>query len=558
MTANRIYSIFQTRFIAFLHYLLRTFKRRWLEISVSILIIIGIVLGGYFLFLRGARFLLNQGDLGRILLDRIFYLGWSIIFYLLILSNIITSFSTLYRSPEVAYLFTVPLSFIRIFRIKYLENALYSSWAILVLGLPMTMAYGKIYSISPPQMLAILLFGLVPYLLIGTAFGLIIMMGVVRLSQWFRMRSVFIVLGLLFLGIFWIYFNTSQRGINIVGDMGSFRALDRYMFNLSQPPFPLIPSYWFTELFNFSADRWTDLFLNAGLLITTGLIGYEAASAISAGWYHKTYQIMEGSASRSEKEPADSTGLMKRLPGFQPGMRGLIFKDILTFVRTPQQWFQFLMFGFLISIYLLNLSRADVRFANLTQFWRILIYLFNFGFCGFVMVALTTRFVFPLISLEGRGLWILKSAPIDITRLFREKFWLSFAIFFPLAEIIALISNHFLSQSIFISFITTVFLMLISVALISLSLGLGAVFAQYDESNPMKISSSAGGIITIVISLFYVCVMVGSLVGILYLAGADHKGMLIALPVSLVVVINILIIMLPLRWGYRAIQNFEI
>jgi len=534
-------------------------RKKPLEIGVSLLIILGIILGGYTLFLRGANFLLLQGEIGRLVLDRIFYLGWTIIFYLLILSNIITAFSTIYRSPEVSFLLTSPMSYKTLFRLKYLENALYSSWAILVLGLPLTLVYGRIKEIGAVEMLVVLLAGLLPYLFVATAVGLIIILIVAQISRWFQMRSIFLFLGVMFLGLFRLYFMTSQRGINLVGDLGNFRALDRYLFNLSQPPFPFIPSYWFSELFvNFTQGNILDVALFGGLLLFSALLGFELATLLAGRLYFSSFQIVEGTSIRRRPKPTDSTAFLKQLRQLTPQWRGLVFKDSLEFIRTPQQWVQFILFGFLIAVYLINLSRADIRFSTLKPMWQTMIYFFNFGFSGFFMVMLTSRFVYPIISLEGRAIWILRSAPLPLTHVFREKFWLAFFVFFPMAEAIALMSNLYLSQSYFISLLTTVFLLLTSLALISLALGLGAVFAQYHEPNPMKISSSAGGIITIILSLFYVGLMVNALIAIIYLTRQDPQYCLITLIVEGVVILNLVTILLPLRLGRKALLKLEI
>jgi ABC-2 type transport system permease protein len=47
-----------------------------------------------------------------------------------------------------------------------------------------------------------------------------------------------------------------------------------------------------------------------------------------------------------------------------------------------------------------------------------------------------------------------------------------------------------------------------SISLTSLSVGLGAIYPRFDERNPGKIASSAGGMLTTVISLTYVGLMV--------------------------------------------------
>jgi len=46
-----------------------------------------------------------------------------------------------------------------------------------------------------------------------------------------------------------------------------------------------------------------------------------------------------------------------------------------------------------------------------------------------------------------------------------------------------------------------------SISLSSLAVGFGAAFPDFSERNPSRIASSPGGILTIVVSLFYIGIM---------------------------------------------------
>ncbi len=535
----------------------RILKRK-LETGVSFLIILGIVWGGYELFYRGALFLQQQGEVGSILLNRIFYLGWSIIFYMLILSNIITSFSTLYRSDEVRFYLTLPLGYVRIFQIKFTENLIYSSWAILLLGFPMTLAYGHVQSLGLFHLSMIMISGLFPMLIIAGGIGMLIVLWVVYFSRWFKIRSIFLFLGVLFTGICALYFQTSQKETILVGDLASFRAMDRYLFNLSQTPFPLIPSDWFTKLFELIIDQnWLKFIYYSTLLMATAQVISTLATLAAERLYYSTVQIMDESRGRKQPgihRPSRLLSTFKWLPG---QTRALMVKEILQFIRTPQQWLQFLIFGFFIAIYLINLSRARVQMDTMSFFWQRLFYILNFGFSGFILAALTARFVFPLMSLEGRGLWLLLTAPMARYRLFQEKFYLTVILFFVLAEIVSVVSNHYLGQSTLINISATVFLLIASVSLTSLSLGLGTVYLQPEESNPMRISSGTGGIITVVTSLFYLTGMVTAMVWILSHIERVYPVVPFWVLILIIVIYNGLFTYLPLRWGYRSLAKRE-
>ncbi|MFQ6604731.1 MAG: hypothetical protein ACE5D8_04165 [Fidelibacterota bacterium] len=531
-----------------------SFRQRWLETAVPVIIVVGILVGGYHLLLTGARFLLSQGEIGVLLLDRFFFLGWSIIFYLLILSNILTSLSTLYRSPEVSFFLTKPVAYVQLFKFKLFENLVYSSWAILLLGIPLTLAYGQVKALSFGAIAGFLPLALLPFLLIAAAIGLVLIQIVVHLSRWFQMRSVFLALAGIFALVFYLYFKFNQQDTILVGMSGNFRVLSRYMGNLSTQPFAFIPSYWLSEMIvNFAQRDWSGLAFFLALMVTTALVFFECSAWFATKMYFSSYQVMEGVNARRQRlsfRAISDRSLFRRLPS---QYRALVIKDILQFVRTPQQWIQFLMFAFFIAIYLINLSRTDIRLEDMDPFWQTLIYIFNFGFSGFMLAALTSRFVYPLISLEGPGLWILLSAPMNLSRVFQVKFWMSFTLFFTLSEIVALLGNYYLGQDQAMATISTLFLLVMSLGLVSISLGLGAVFPRFDETNPMRISSGAGGIITVLASLLYVGIMVGGMVLVYKLWLSGGWSTQLAGLIGTVGLISLVIVYLPLKWGHRVL-----
>jgi ABC-2 type transport system permease protein len=213
--------------------------------------------------------------------------------------------------------------------------------------------------------------------------------------------------------------------------------------------------------------------------------------------------------------------------------------------------------GFFIVVYLINLSRGRVHFGDLLPFWQTAIYVFNFGFTGFIMAALTARFVYPMISMEGQSLWMLQMSPFTMKQVFIEKFWLAFFSLFTLAEIVALSSNHFLGQRTEVAILSSGFLLMTSLALISMSLGLGAVYAQFNETNPMKISSGYGGIIAVVLSLIYVAFSVLSLVFVINILQSEGPGFFITITIGFMLVLTTLYTYLPLKWGIKALGKYE-
>lgn len=529
--------------------------RRWLEIATSLVILTGVEWGGYLLFKEAFQFLLQQGEIGQIMLDRLFNMGWTLIFLLLIISNIITAFSTLYRQPEVTFLLSTNLSYSNIFKLKSVDNVLYSSWAIILLGLPLIIAYGSIMEINGWTLLALSVFGLIPLLLIAGALALIVAVILVRLSEFVKLRTSFILLGFSLVGLFLVYRQFNQAEMVVAGDISSMRYLGRYISNLSRIPFPIAPGYWFTQSFQsiINTDRLSLLFY-MGLLITTMLVSHELMIASARKLYYRSWQVLQSRSRIISSKQSRSGFIVKRWFG-KPQTQALFIKDLIQFQRTPQQWIQFLIFLLMIMIYIVNLSRIQYGLQSASDFWQRLVFILNFGFSGFIMASLITRFVFPLISMEGQNRWVLISAPLSINQIFRQKLILSVTIFFILAELVAITSGLLLRQELTLIIMTSGMLLLMSVALTSLSLGLGAIFPLYHETNPMRIVSGLGGIIAILLSLVYLGLMILAMIALYGNYLTVGSSLYSTGLVGGILLFNLIVIVLPLKIGLSAFKK---
>ncbi len=528
--------------------------KRWVEISVSLVILIGVEWGGYELFLSAFRFLEGQGEIGQLILTRLFNMGWTVIFILLIISNIITALSTIYRSAEVSYLMSTCLNYRQIFNLKLIDNTLFSSWAIILLGLPLIFSFSTIHALAAWQVTAIIFFILPLFLLLAGISALILLVPLMRLSEFGRLRTSFLLISAVILLLAWLYRNFNQAEVVVAGDVANLRYLGRYISNLSRIPFPFIPSYWLSGIFTALIEsRSTEVLLFAGSMLATTLLAWESLRILVDKFYYPGWQILQ-TRTRYLMTSRQSRGRLFNIRLTQLSPSGALYaKDLIQFIRNPQQWFQFVMFLLLLLIYIVNLSRINYTLRTAEDFWQQLVFILNFGFSGFILASLITRFVYPLISLEGRNRWIILSAPVSIGRILRQKFWLSAVIFFILAEVVALVSSTLLHQSGVQILISAILLLIMSLSLTSLSLGLGAVFPQYHESNPMRIVSGLVGIITILISLFYLGFMIMMMIwgyGMIQQGYSSSGFWGLAI---LMVIVNIIINYLPLRLGYRAL-----
>ena len=68
------------------------------------------------LFYHGMKFVAKFPGLGSVLMERLFYTLFAFLFALLLLSNLVISYTNLFRNRETAFLLTLPVSTQTIFR----------------------------------------------------------------------------------------------------------------------------------------------------------------------------------------------------------------------------------------------------------------------------------------------------------------------------------------------------------------------------------------------------------------------------------------------------------
>jgi ABC-2 type transport system permease protein len=185
------------------------------------------------------------------------------------------------------------------------------------------------------------------------------------------------------------------------------------------------------------------------------------------------------------------------------------------------------------------------------------------------LATMVSRFVFPLVSLEGRRFWILGLVPVERRRILVAKFVFSLGGALLLTEFLVLLSNYILRCSGFVLAAQAVTAALICVGLTGLAVGMGALFPNLRETNPSKIVSGFGGTLTLILSVTIVMVAVvgEGLVCHYYLvylrqylpageAGA-HFGWALAGVLVLVTLLTSLAAYVPMRLARRALERME-
>lgn len=534
------------------------------RILVGLFVITCFFAGSFFFFYRVFHYLSGLQDIGILLMNKLVSLGFLAIFIMLVISNIVTSISTLYRSPETSFLLSTPISYGQVFTVKFIDNIIYSTWAVVLLGMPLILAYGIVRNFVLWEYIFELLCVLLPFVIvpacIGVAFSGAMFLASKYVNPRILMLSLFSTLALIIV----LYFKLgrpSSLAFNVISD---WRVLNRYIGSIGVTSFAFLPSFWVSESLRTLAEegRRTLLIYSAGMISTTilflNIVFNLAGKYYYPSWLYSGEHRGNGRIRRSARK-SDSKFLS--LPEWLPSdFRAVLAKDLRLFIREPAQWAQFTVLLVLLIIYLINLKYFPTNVND--SYWRTLIGFANFAFSGFILATLSVRFVFPTISLEGRSIWAITSSPMSLRTVFWEKFWSAFLIFLLISEMLALVSNMMLGLRGMLMFLTFFSVLLMSISLTSLSVGLGAVFPRFEERNPGKIASTMGGMLTTIISLLYVGLMVAisALPANRYTLHRMYPNLPfprfeVGLSILLIIILNLTTIILPLKFGIASLKN---
>ncbi len=502
--------ILQYKSIAAGSYLKKTDSEQLLKIIVGVLVVLCFFSGGLIFFYKIFSYLAGLKDIGNLLMNKIMSLGFLAIFIMLIISNLVTSISTIYNSRETIFLLSTPAAYISVFIAKFIDNMVYSTWAVLLLGLPLIIAYGLVHDFGIWKYVFELFCVVIPFVIIPGCIGVGLSMMMFLMSKYVRPRTLILFSAAMIVSAIILYFKFGQPSSMALNVISDWRVLNRFLGSMGATSFPFLPSYWISETLRILASGGgRTLFIYMLALVSTTLLAVNILFDLAEKYYYKSWLAsFEYHSSRSKKlvRPQKASPFF-RLPHWLPSdFSAVLAKDLKLFIREPAQWAQFSILLVLLFIYLINLRFFPTDIKDI--FWKTLIGFGNFAFSGFILATLSVRFVFPTISLEGKSFWTIASSPMPLKRLFWEKFWSAFLIFLFISEILALVSSVMLGLRGILMVLTFFSVLLMSASLTCLSVGMGAIFPRFEERNPGKIASSAGGMLTTVISLIYVGLMV--------------------------------------------------
>ncbi|HQZ17537.1 MAG TPA: hypothetical protein PLD86_11755 [Vicinamibacteria bacterium] len=436
-------------------------------------------------------------------------ISWLFLTFLsfLAFSALVTSLSTFFLSEDLKLLLAAPIPKARLFYSRYARTLIQSSWMVLAFLTPVLLGIGVArcapgtYYLTVPVVMA-------PFVVIPVAFGCIVTLMLVNVFPAKRARDILMLTGLLFAVaiVMLLRFIRPERLLSV----RSLPDITAFFATLQSPITPLLPSFWAGEAtFAPLMNRTGWLYLAA--LWTTAL----ASTLIARMAYGALY--FEGFSKSQEARKARFSRLafMDRIAGWLPlsaSSRSLLLKDVKIFMRDSTQWSQLLLLMALVAVYLYNFSVLDLdRIPYMGRVVRNAYAFVNLAMASFVLSSIAVRFVFPAVSMESTSFWILRTSPVSMSSFLWSKFATGFVPVVFFATFLTVVANQMLGVHPFLKGLTAVAVVFMSLALVGLAAGLGAVYPRFGAENVNQIAGSYGGVVFMVTAVAFICVEIALL-----------------------------------------------
>jgi ABC-2 type transport system permease protein len=465
-------------------------------------------IGSFVFFTRVLGYFQTITALGPLLTQRLLLLLLVAFFAVLVISNIVTALTTFYLASDVRLALAAPVSARRLHQARFVETAVASSWMVLLFGLPAFLAYGVVYSAGPLYYLGTVA-TLVPFLVIPTAFGVLVATLLVLVFPARRTRDMLLVgtVALVALGYLMLRLLQPERLATPSG-LAGFSA---FLAAIDAPASPYLPPAWAAEVLTpLLGTREGEPLFYLGMLFTTAAALYVVSAMLVERMFLTAWTYaQEGRTGTATRERVlwrwleRATAVLPRIPA------RLLVKDFTIFVRDPSQWSQLLLLLALVVVYVYNFSVLSIDDSSpLAATLHDIVAFSNLGLAAFVTAAVAVRFVYPVVSLEGHSWWVLRTAPVPLSTLWWSKFWIGFLPLAVLGEVLIAVTNRYLGVTTGLTLTFMVTLLFVIAAIVSLGLAFGAAYPRLDTQNAAQISTGFGGVVYMVSCLVLIAAVV--------------------------------------------------
>ena len=451
-----------------------------------ILFCIGLCYAIFNITLRVVTYFHMQDELGIILSLKVFQMAWILIFIMLIFSSMVSSISSIYLSEDNEIVFSAPISTVNLFFMRYISGTIYTSWMMIIFSLPIFATYGIVFQ-TPVTYWFLMVPTLLSITLTSTCLSTLLTIVLVKFFPARHTKDIILYLSLCF-GVLIIFLIRLLQPEDMVY-YDKYGHLVDYLSKISKPVAPYLPASWAS---NFLSLYLLDLeidWLLFSLLLLTPMVLYILGEWCMKVWFFSGYS--------KSQESFGGTHRFAKKQLYKPGIWKWIFnKESKVFLRDSVEWSQLFMIAALVVIYLYNFKLLPIEQGALSeQFIINLISFLNIGLAGFIMTALSARFVFSSIGSEGGAFYHIKSSPISLRRFLLYKYFFYAIPFTILSLTLIIMSNRILQVEGPMWWISVSTNLFITWVVVGLALAFGSIYADFKAENKTVAMGSMGAIL---------------------------------------------------------------
>jgi ABC-2 type transport system permease protein len=455
------------------------------------------------------RYFHTIGDFGPALTERLLVLVFGVFLGILVLSATIAALQTFYLASDVPLLLAAPVGFRRMHHARFVETLVASSWMLVVFGLPVFLAYGRVYGAGPLYYGALTAV-LGSFVVIPTALGVLAATALVLVFPARGARDTLAVgVGLLTAAAVMTIRMLDPERLAHPSGLTGFAG---FLAGFGTAGSPYSPTTWaagaLVPLLG-GGESGTPGF-HLALLVSTAAMLITVSAALVERVYLKAWSKAQVGRVRGGEVERPLGRWLARLASPLPRLAGLLaVKDVTVFVRDASQWSQLLLLGAVVAIYVYNFQALPIDGEGfLAERMRTMAIVLNLGLGAFVTTAVAVRFVFPMVSLEGRAWWVLRTAPVSLGRIWWTKFWMGFVPLAAFAVGLVVLTNGILEVPTAPALVIAGLLVALVGAIVAMGLAFGALHPKLDTGNAAQIATGFGAMLFMAAALGLTCVVV--------------------------------------------------
>jgi ABC-2 type transport system permease protein len=423
---------------------------------------------------------------------------------MLAFSTAILAYGSLFRRPESVYLVASPVPARDLVVMRYLESLVLASWSLVLFGVPLMLAMGYVFD-EPWWFFPIFIGLFVLFIPIPGAIGLMLAWLMALFFPKTPRRMIIMVAMLLAaFGVWWVW-------DIVTTPISASDWLQNFYDRVSLAQSALLPHTWVAKgIVNAIQGQLADAAFYLFVTAANALFASVVVVGIVSRGFGSAFTRAQVSSTRKLQRSSRWLSLLAEIVfAYLPRKQRLLaIKDLKNFIRDPLQWSQMAILIGLLALYLGNVQQLWTELA-VTKL-RVLIAFLNLTAVCLILATFTSRFVFPIVSLEGQQLWLLGLLPLSRTRMIIAKFLFALTLTLVAALSVMGISIYRLQLPGPLAVSHLVAAAAVCLGLAGVSIGMGARLPMLNEHNPARIAGGFGGTVSLLMS---VALVIASLVG---------------------------------------------